>query len=304
VSGESLGVALTAHWLPLDALLRLVRRADELGYAQILVDGDAALPEPLAPERPIHDPTALVAAALAHSRRARLGAIHLAAFWNAFLLARNLATLQELAGGRLVALFGVGAERSAARMGLPQPSARERVARLDELLGFVRPLLAGESVTRKGEYLSLERAGIAPPSRPVPIAVSAAGPRALDVVRRHADIWDANVPPLRERFEPVRARLERALPTWLWCFARPGAARDDAVGDYRRHVPWFRALSDDECARAMLWGDAARCRTRLGEIRAELGIALPIVDLAGLDEARAARALEVLAPRGAAASDG
>ena len=40
MSAGPLGVALTAHWLELPALLRLVRRADELGYALAMVDGD------------------------------------------------------------------------------------------------------------------------------------------------------------------------------------------------------------------------------------------------------------------------
>jgi alkanesulfonate monooxygenase SsuD/methylene tetrahydromethanopterin reductase-like flavin-dependent oxidoreductase (luciferase family) len=287
-----LGVALTAHWLPLDAILRLVKRADALGYAQVLVDGDAAL---LPAGRPVYDATALAAAALLASERVRIGSIHLAHFWNPLLLARSLATLQTLGRGRLVGLFGVGAGRPTAALGLPEPDAAERIARLDELLDALRPLLAGESVSRAGRFAALEAASITPPPQPVPLAVSAASPRALALVRRHADIWDANVPPLRARLAPLREALGRALPTWLWVFARPGATRDDALRDYRRHVPWFRDLSADAAADAILWGEPARCRERLARIRAELEIALPIADLAGLSEADAGRALEALA---------
>ena len=86
-----LGVALTAHWLRLESVLRLVRRADELGYALALVDGDAAFAD-ARPERPIYDPTALCAAAALRTDQLRIGAIHFPLLWNPVLLARSLAT--------------------------------------------------------------------------------------------------------------------------------------------------------------------------------------------------------------------
>src|SRR5262249_35235006 len=153
--------------------------------------------------------------------------------------------------------------RATAALGLPEPSAGERVDRLDELLGQVRALLAGETVSARGRFASLEEAAITPPPVPVPIAVSAASPPALAVLRRHADVWDANVPPIRARLAPLRDALGRSLPTWLWIFARPGAARDDALRAYRRHAPWFRTLADADAADAILWGEPARCRERL-----------------------------------------
>jgi alkanesulfonate monooxygenase SsuD/methylene tetrahydromethanopterin reductase-like flavin-dependent oxidoreductase (luciferase family) len=178
----------------------------------------------------------------------------------------------------------------------PEPGGAERVDRLDELLDALRALLAGEVVTRHGRFTSLERASITLPSTPVPIAVSAAGARALEVVRRHADAWDANVPPLRERLLPLRERLGRSLPTWCWVFARPGASFEDAARAYRQHAPWFHGLDAAAVERAILYGEPEACREKLGRLREELDLALPIVDLTGLDEASAAGALEALAP--------
>ena len=295
MTAAPLGVALTAHWHRLEAVLRLARRADALGYALLLVDGDAALAE-ANPARPIYDTTALSAAAVLGTTQARIGAIHFPLVWNALLLARSLATLQELAGGRLVGVFGVGAKRASHRLGLPEPGGAERVDRLDELLDAVRALLAGEVVTRNGRFTRLERASVTLPGTPVPIAVSAAGARALDVVRRHADAWDANVPPLRERLLPLRERLGRPLPTWCWVFARPGASFEDAARAYRRHAPWFRGLEASEVERAILYGEPEACREKLAGLRDALDLALPIVDLTGLSEADAERALEALAP--------
>jgi len=290
-----LGVALTAHWLGLESVLRLVRRADELGYALALVDGDAAFAD-ARPERPIYDPTALCAAAALRTDRLRIGAIHFPLLWNPVLLARSLATLQDLAEGRLVGVFGVGAKRESHRLGLPEPDGAERVARLSEMLDAVRGLLAGKTVTRKGRFTSLERASITLPSAPVPIAVSAASARALAVVREHADIWDANVPPLRERLLPLRERIGREIPTWCWVFARPEESFEAASRAYRHLAPWFQGLAPAEVDRAILHGDPEACREKLARMRDELELALPILDLTGLGEAAALRALETLAP--------
>lgn len=294
-----LGVALTAHWLRLESVLRLVRRADELGYALALVDGDAAFAD-ARPERPIYDPTALCAAAALRTDQLRIGAIHFPLLWNPILLARSLATLADLAEGRLVGVFGVGAKRESHRLGLPEPDGAERVARLSEMLEAVRALLAGKTVTRKGRFTSLERASITLPNAPVPIAVSAAGVRALAVVREHADIWDANVPPLRERLLPLREQIGRAIPTWCWVFARPGESFEAASRAYRHLAPWFHGLAPAEVERAILHGDPEACREKLSRMREELDLALPILDLTGLGEAAALGALEALAPaRGA-----
>ncbi len=295
MNAAPLGVALTAHWLRLEAVLRLARRADELGYSLVLVDGDAVLAD-ANPTRPVYDATALSAAAVLETEHARIGAIHFPLLGTALLLARSLATLQELARGRLVGVFGVGAQRASRRLGLPAPGGAERVERLDEMLDALRALLSGEVVSRSGRFTSLERASVTLPSTPVPIAVSAAGARALDVVRRHADVWDANVPPLRERLLPLRERLGRALPTWCWVFARPGADFEAAARAYRHHAPWFRGLVPGAVERAILYGDPEACREKLDRLREELDLALPIVDLTGLDEPSAEQALEALAP--------
>jgi hypothetical protein len=79
-------------------------------------------------------------------------------------------------------------------------------------------------------------------------------------------------------------------------FARPGASRGDAAAAYRASAPWFADLRPDEAERAVLWGEPERCRDTLARMRSELGVALPIADLSGLDEAGASRALAALAP--------
>ncbi len=148
----------------------------------------------------------------------------------------------------------------------------------------------------RGEFLALESVAITPPAEPVPVVVAASRARALSVVERHADVWDANVPPLAEWLQPLREKLTRPIETWIWVFARPGAELDEAAADFRRHSPWFRALAEAEVARSVVFGDPGHCRERLHELRRTLEVDLLIVDLAGLDERAARLALEALAP--------
>lgn len=292
------GAALAGHWLSLDALRRIARAADELGIEALFVDGDDTRVASR-PAAPLYETSALCMALLAASERVRIGAIRLPGFGSASAVARSLATQQIASGGRSIGFFGIGAGRHLASVGLPAWSAKERLAHLDELLDAVRALLAGGEVSRQGSHVRLEHA-TAPRFEPQPpIVVAAAGRRALELVERHADVWDANVPPLARYLEPARAQLKRSVATSIWVFARPDASLEQTYAAYRRLCPWFPELAPAERERALLWGDPAGWADRLAELRAELSVELPVLDLSGLDEAGALRALHGLRPAAA-----
>ncbi|MFQ5514220.1 MAG: LLM class flavin-dependent oxidoreductase, partial [Myxococcota bacterium] len=170
VDFEPLGVALTGHHLELAALHRLAKRAEALGYSVLIVDGDSGF---LRQRRsaPIHASSVLSASVLAATRRIQAGGIRLPSYWNAALLARELATLQELSRGRAFGLLGVGAGRDESHFGRRVRSPGDRVRHLEELLDSVRALLDGQTVTRRGRFVHLEDAFIRPPSARVPLVV-------------------------------------------------------------------------------------------------------------------------------------
>jgi len=290
-----LGAALSGHWLALDAILRLARLADELGFEALFVDGDETALDARG-RAPLYDGPALGQAALHATERVRVGAIRLPGFAHPVLLARNLATQQQLSGGRALAFFGIGSGRHLARLGLAHLAPADRIGWLDETLAALRALLAGHEVSADGPHVRLDRVRSAPADPPPPLIVAAAGPRALRLAARRADILDANVPPLRECVEPLREQLGRSMETWIWVFARPDASAADALAAYRKLCPWFAGYPPQRLERAVLCGDPAHWSSRLAELRSELAIDLPVVDLSGLDEAAARRALEALAP--------
>ena len=152
-----------------DAWRAKCRRAEELGYDVLLVPDHLGMPAPF---------PALVAAAEA-TERPRVGTFVLnAGFWNPALLAREIATCDQLTGGRLEVGLGTGYVRSEhERAGLPWGSPGERVDRLARTITELDRLLADP------EHVP------APAQRPrPPLLVGGNGDRVLRLAARHADI--------------------------------------------------------------------------------------------------------------------
>ena len=123
-------------------------------------------------------PFALLAAAAAVSSRLRLRTYVLNAyFWNPALLAREVATLDVLSGGRFELGLGAGHMKSEHDdAGLPFPPHARRVEETEALLADVRRRLADPGHTP------------APVQRPVPVVLGGWGPRMLALAARQADV--------------------------------------------------------------------------------------------------------------------
>jgi hypothetical protein len=83
----------------------------------------------------------------------------------------------------------------------------------------------------------------------------------------------------------------------MWVFARPGRSTEDPAlaAEFRRWQPWFRDLPDADLGEAILAGPVAACRARIATLRGDLGIDLPVLDLAGLAQIDAEAAVEAMA---------
>jgi alkanesulfonate monooxygenase SsuD/methylene tetrahydromethanopterin reductase-like flavin-dependent oxidoreductase (luciferase family) len=302
-----LGVYLGWHVHPWEELLALVRLAEELGFAAALVDGDVSMLD-VRPEADCLDGWTLTTALLSRTSRIQIGSLRLVHHWNAARLAQAAATAERLAPGRLRFQISIGDREDDARFGLPQRSARERVEWLDETLDALRGLWRGETLTRDGRYVRLERARVrpTPPGGRIPIAVAARRPRLLELVAAHADVWEVNLPPIRARVARAAERLAAAcqrrgrepgeIARSMLLFTRMALDPSAALAAYRRLNPWFRSIPDAEIAPALVLGEAARCRARIEEIAAELQLEHPVLDLSGLEASAARRLLEALGP--------
>jgi alkanesulfonate monooxygenase SsuD/methylene tetrahydromethanopterin reductase-like flavin-dependent oxidoreductase (luciferase family) len=304
-----LAVALGWHALAFEALLELVRLAERLGFAAVFVDGDVSQP-PSRPEAEVLDGLTVTTSLLARTQRIEVTSIRLVHHWNAAKLAQAAATLGRLYPGRVRLFVSIGGQRADRRFGLPLPAAAERVAWLDETLDAVRALWRGEEVTRLGRFVTLDRARVLAPEERIPIHVAAGSSKALlEVVGRHADGWDLNLPPLRDRVGEAEAILRdvcaahgrdpRALARSMWIFARPGreAADPALVREYRRLNPWFRELSDADLRESIVCGPPGDASSRIQQLGREFDLDLPIADLSGLGAEAAGAALHALAPQ-------
>lgn len=142
------------------------------------------------PIAPVIDPVLGLALVAGQTRRLRLGANIVPLGRNPFLLAKELAQLDQISNGRLLLSFvtGIGARGEREALGLGDADRGEV---LEEVLGLLRAWWAGDTVEHASERWSFT--GLAAAARPVqdPLEVwlGGRGPNALDRVGRVADGW-------------------------------------------------------------------------------------------------------------------
>ncbi|HYB26713.1 MAG TPA: LLM class flavin-dependent oxidoreductase [Solirubrobacteraceae bacterium] len=142
------------------------------------------------PVAPVLDPLLGLALAAGRTTRLHLGANLVPLGRNPFLLAKELAQLDQISGGRLLLSFVTGLGQPDERQALGLNGAR-RGDVLEEVLGLVRSWWAGETVDHRSDRWTFDH--LAPAARPVqdPLEVwlGGRGPQALDRVGRIADGW-------------------------------------------------------------------------------------------------------------------
>jgi probable F420-dependent oxidoreductase len=166
------------------------------------------------PLAPALDPLLGLALIAGRTSRLRLGANVVPLGRNPFLLAKGLAQLDQLSGGRLLLSFVPGIDQPGEREALGLEGA-SRGAVLEEVLGLLRSWWAGTVVEHHSARWSFT--GLAPVARPVqdPLEVwlGGRGPKALDRVGRIADGWlGAMLTPREARIarEQIQASADRA----------------------------------------------------------------------------------------------
>jgi 5,10-methylenetetrahydromethanopterin reductase len=104
---------------------------------------------------------------------------------NPAVTAMEIATLAQLAPGRLLAGIGHGIQEWMGQMGARTSSP---LTTLDEAITIVRRLLHGETVTFEGSVFSMNDVTlVSPPDEPPPVLAGVRGPRSLALAGRVAD---------------------------------------------------------------------------------------------------------------------
>jgi alkanesulfonate monooxygenase SsuD/methylene tetrahydromethanopterin reductase-like flavin-dependent oxidoreductase (luciferase family) len=115
--------------------------------------------------------------------------VYLLALRHPTVVARQVATIAQLAPGRFVLGVGVGGE-DRHEFEAVEVSPHTRGRRTDEALDVVRALLAGERVTHHGEFFHLDDVRVRPvPSPSVPIVIGGRSDAALRRAALRGDGW-------------------------------------------------------------------------------------------------------------------
>ena len=169
---------------------------------------------PAMPDTPIPDPLIWLAFAAAAAPTMRLGTcILIVPQRNPLILAKELATLDRLSGGRVELGLGVGwMKEEFDALGVPW---ERRGARNDEYIAAMRALWAGPHASFNGEFVNFEPVTCSP--RPVngniPIVVGGDSEAAIQRVVRIADGYfpgEGDAQRLGELIRRVREAAERA----------------------------------------------------------------------------------------------
>ena len=174
--------------------LRLAQAAEELGY-ESLCRSDHLTGLSGQSRRPSLETWTSLTALATRTRRIRFGPlVSPLTFYHPALLAKMAAAVDELSEGRFDLGIGGGwNEYEHAMFGLPFPSLKERLDRLECGARLIRALGAGQPVTLEQPYYPLRKAE----SHPVPpherlrlVVGGRGGRRTLRIVAEFADEWN------------------------------------------------------------------------------------------------------------------
>ena len=203
-------------------LVSLWRWAEDAGFDWIsvwdhLMSSQSTVPDPLRefPDVPgCHEAVSAHAALALVTERVRCGnLVYCVGYRNVAVLAKSMATIDHLSGGRCEAGLGAGWARAEYEaFGIPFPSVRDRMDALDETAQALRALLNDEGeVFFEGRHVTLQGARClpAPLQASVPLWIGGGGERrTLRITAAWADGWNvAFVPP--EVFRSKLAVLHR-----------------------------------------------------------------------------------------------
>jgi probable F420-dependent oxidoreductase len=231
-----------------DAIRGVAELAEELGFDSVWATEHIIVgPEAVDPYGRVYDPLVTLGWIAGWTERIGLGtSIVLVPLHNPIHLAKEVATLQELSGGRVTLGVGMGWHRDEFEFMGVEFEGRGR--RADEAIGLMRALWNGEH-DFEGQYWSYHHATSEPhPSPPPQIWVGGSSDRAIRRARELGDAWhpsrgsDADhVRRVKERHPELRV-IPRTSPEKVEPMLQAGAegavvsfADEAAIRDFALH---------------------------------------------------------------------
>jgi probable F420-dependent oxidoreductase len=214
------------------------------------------------------DPIVGLSFAAAATSSLKLGANLVPLGRNPLTLAKSLAQIDQLSGGRVLLSFVVGLDQPGERQALGVGTGANRGRLIEEMMPLLRAWWAGESVTYDGERYHLTDVASPQPSRQQPLEVwfGGSGPAALARTGRLADGWlGSAMSPVesaaaRERIEKAAAEAGRVIDPEHFGLSIPYAPREPD----QRSIELLRSRRPDADIAEMLPIGPDRLRALLG----------------------------------------
>jgi probable F420-dependent oxidoreductase len=200
----------------------LAQAAEERGYESLMVTEHTHIPVsagmidrnggPLDDKyRRTHDPFVALAFAAAATTRLTIGtSVSLVIEHDPIVLAKQVASLDVLSGGRFVLGVGAGWNKPEMRNHGTDPATRHRDMR--ERVEAMQAIWRDDEAQYHGKHVDFDPIWQWPKPRggKVPVYVGGNGPRVEDRVLRYGDGWMPNMPDVDELSRRVAALRERA----------------------------------------------------------------------------------------------
>jgi probable F420-dependent oxidoreductase len=176
------------HW---PELLDMARAIDDLGFDGLWVGEHLLYRWPNREPRGPWEAWTLMAALAAATTNVTIGPLVACTnFHNPALLAKQAATIDEIAGGRFVLGLGAGWNETEFRaFGFPFD---HRIDRFEEAFTIIRTLLQEGSIDFDGHFYQARDCELLPRPRPggPPLLIGSNGPRMLRISLPHAHAWN------------------------------------------------------------------------------------------------------------------
>ena len=269
------GIAVPQVFLdgPVDMGLisKWAQKAEQLDYHSLWVQ------EQIVGDVPILEPVNLLSYIAAITQRVRLGtSVMVAPLRNPVQLAKSLGSLDHMSAGRLIVGLGLGGQTNDVA---PFGIAPERwVRRYIEIMEVMKALWTQPEANYEGHFWRLEGTQTEPKPVQKPYPPLWLGARHVNALRRavrHADGWmgagSSTAESFAEGVGQTRMFLEEAGkdPAAFTISKRVYIAVDNdekrAEGRLRE---WFgqRYKNADMASQVSIWGSAAKCADKLGEL--------------------------------------
>jgi probable F420-dependent oxidoreductase len=180
-----------------EVAIEVAQRAEEAGFESVWTGEHVVLPDPrpdgfsISPRVPFLDTTVALTLIATHTTSLRVASgIYLLPLRNPVVLAKALASIDIVSGGRLI--VGLGAGYVPAELAATGVPPRERSSRMDDYMRAMRALWTMEHPRHEGPHVSF--AGVDAQPRPVrpqgpPLVVGGHGDRALVRAVTMAEGW-------------------------------------------------------------------------------------------------------------------